>query len=85
MPEYFWYNYFIIIQEVLFLSISYNKLWHILIDRDMTKADLQRAIKCSSNTIGKMTRNETISMKNLIEICELFNCQLSDIVTIEKD
>lgn len=67
------------------MAITYNKLWHMLIDRGMSKTDLQRAIKCSSNTIGKMTRNETISMKNLIEICELLDCQISDIVTIEKD
>lgn len=67
------------------MSISYKKLWHLLVEHDMSKTDLQRAIKCSSNTIGKMTRNETISMQNLIEICNLFNCQLSDIVTIEKD
>lgn len=67
------------------MEISYNKLWHKLIDAGMTKRDLQNAIKCSSNTIGKMTKNETVSMKNLIEICKLFNCQLSDIVTIENN
>lgn len=65
--------------------INYNKLWHKLVDRDMTQTDLQRAIKCSSNTISRMKRNETISMQNLIEICQLFNCQISDIVTIEYD
>lgn len=65
--------------------INYNKLWHLLAKHNMTKTDLQRAIKCSSNTIGKMTRNETISMKNLVEICMVLDCQLSDIVTIEKE
>lgn len=65
--------------------INYNKLWHMLVDKGMTQTDLQRVIKCSSNTIGKMKRNETISMQNLIEICQLFNCQISDIVTIEND
>ncbi len=67
------------------MNINYNKLWHLLANNNMTKTDLQRAIKCSSNTIGKMTRNETISMKNLVEICNLFKCQVSDIVTIEFD
>lgn len=65
--------------------ITYNKLWHMLVDKGMTQTDLQRAIKCSSNTISKIKRNETISMQNLIEICQLFNCQISDIVTIEYD
>lgn len=67
------------------MSISYNKLWHLLLDKGMTKTDLQRAIKCSSNTIGKLNRNEYISMKNLVEICTVLNCQISDIVTIEND
>lgn len=67
------------------MSISYSKLWHLLLDKGMTKTDLQRAIKCSSNTIGKLNRNEYISMKNLIEICTVLNCQISDIVTIEND
>lgn len=67
------------------MAVSYKPLWHLLVENGMTKTDLQRAIKCSSNTIGKMNRNEYISMKNLSEICQLFNCQLSDIVTIEND
>lgn len=67
------------------MSISYSKLWHLLLDKGMTKTDLQRAIKCSSNTIGKLNRNEYISMKNLVEICTVLNCQISDIVTIEND
>lgn len=67
------------------MAINYNKLWHLLLDKGMNQTDLQRSIKCSSNTIGKIKRNETISMKNLVEICELLDCQLSDIVTIEKD
>lgn len=65
--------------------INYNKLWDILTDNGMTQTDLQRAIKCSSNTIGKIKRNETISMQNLIEICQLFKCQISDIVTVIVD
>lgn len=67
------------------MAISYQKLWRILVEKNMTQTDLQRAIKCSSNTIGKIKRNETISMQNLIEICTLLDCQISDIVTIEKD
>ena len=59
------------------MAISYKKLWQILIDKNMTQTDLQRAIKCSSNTIGKIKRNETISMQNLIEICTLLDLSVS--------
>lgn len=72
-------------RQVKKVAINYTKLLHLLIDKNMSKTDLQRAIKCSSNTIGKISRNEYISMKNLVEICQVLDCQLSDIVTIEKD
>jgi putative transcriptional regulator len=63
-------------------TVSYKKLWKLLIEKDMTKTDLQRALKCSSNTIGKMGKNEYVSMKNLVEMCDLFNCQITDIVDV---
>lgn len=62
--------------------ISYDGLFKLLAENNMTKTDLQRAIKCSSNTIGKINRNEYISMKNLIEICNVLDCQISDIVEV---
>lgn len=66
------------------MSIEYSKLWELLKQKQMNQTDLQRAIKCSSNTIGKIKRNEYISMKNLEEICNILDCQLSDIVTVKK-
>ena len=67
------------------MKLNYSGLWEKLKENNMTQTDLQRAIKCSSNTIGKIKREETISMQNLIEICELFGCQITDIVTIENE
>lgn len=66
------------------MAINYNKLRHLLLDKGINQTELQRAIKCSSNTMGKIKRNEYISMKNLEAICCVLDCQLSDIVTIEK-
>lgn len=66
------------------MSINYNGLWNLLSKKGMSQTDLQRAIKCSSNTIGKIKNNQYISMKNLEEICLVLDCQLSDIVTIGK-
>lgn len=67
------------------MAINYNGLWTLLTEKGMSQTDLQRAIKCSSNTIGKIKSNQYISMKNLEEICHVLECQLSDIVTIEND
>lgn len=65
--------------------ISYKKLFDLLEQAKMTQTDLQRSLKCSSNTIGKIKNNEFISMKNLVAICEIFRCQISDIVEVAHD
>lgn len=65
------------------MAVNYSGLWALLDKKGMNQTDLQRAIKCSSNTIGKIKRSEYISMKNLEEICQVLGCQISDIVLIE--
>lgn len=65
--------------------VSYNKLWKILIDKNMKKTDLIRMAEISSATLAKMSNNQTVSMETLIKICDLFGCGLSDICTISGD
>jgi len=64
-------------------TVSYKKLWHLLIEKDITKGDLQRAIKCSSSTIAKLGKNELVSMQVMLNICEFMNCNINDIMDIE--
>ena len=52
------------------LSISYNRLWKLLIDKKMSKADLRRAAEISPNTMTKLRRDEDVSMDVLKRICE---------------
>ena len=40
------------------MKVSYNKLWKLLIDRKMSKADLRKAVEMSPNTMTKMRRDE---------------------------
>jgi len=65
--------------------VSYSKLWKKLIDLKMTKTELR--IKCSISTVSlaKLSKNENVSMDTLIKICNFLNCDLNDIVSIEKD
>lgn len=65
--------------------ISYKPLWKLLIDRNMTKRDLQLLIKCNSNTIAKMSKNEYISMANIDMMCFVLNCKISDIIEYIED
>ena len=67
------------------MSVSYNKLWKILIDKGMQKKDLQEAVKMSPNTMAKMGRNENISMDVLVRICKELKCDVGDIMEVIPD
>lgn len=66
------------------MSVSYNKLWKLLIDHNMNKSELGKAAKMSPNTIAKMGKNESVSLEILVRICEVLNCDIGDIVEISR-
>ena len=61
------------------LTVSYNKLWKLLVDKKMSKADLRRAAEISPNTMTKLRRDEEVSMSVLKRICEYLECNIGDI------
>ena len=67
------------------MGFSYNKLWKLLIDRNMNKTDLKEKIKTSSATIAKMSNDEYISMRILEDICKALECDVKDIVEYLSD
>ncbi|HJD47685.1 MAG TPA: helix-turn-helix transcriptional regulator [Candidatus Mediterraneibacter norfolkensis] len=62
------------------MKISYNKLWKLLIDKDMKRKDLQEAAGISSASIAKLGRGDNITTDVLLKICETLNCKLEDIM-----
>lgn len=60
------------------MKISYKKLWKLLIDKNMSKADLRKAVEMSPNTMTKMRRNEEVSMGVLLKIAKYLNCDIGD-------
>lgn len=56
------------------MAIRYNKLWKLLIDKNMNKTDLIKAAGISTNTMAKMERNEEVHLEVLAKICTLFEC-----------
>ena len=66
------------------MSVSYNKLWKLLIDHNMNKSELGRAAKMSPNTIAKLGKNETVSLDILVRICKALNCDIGDIVEVSR-
>jgi DNA-binding Xre family transcriptional regulator len=67
------------------MSISYNKLWKLLIDKGMIKKDLREKAKLSTNVIAKMGKNEDVSTSVLRKICQVLECEIEDIVEIIPD
>lgn len=65
--------------------MNYNKLWKMLIDKNMLKKDLQKMTGISSNAIAKMGKGGDVSTNILQKICLALNCELDDIVEIEHD
>ena len=65
------------------MSVSYNKLWKLLIDHNMNKSALAKAAKMSPNTIAKLSKNENVSMDILVRICQVLDCNIGDVVDID--
>lgn len=64
------------------MAISYNKLWKLLIDKKMSKADLRRAAGIAPNTMTKLRRDEEVSMAVLVKICTALNANIGDIMDL---
>lgn len=62
------------------LKASYKKLWKILVDKDMSKADLHKATGLAPSTMTKLRRGEDVSMEALRKICGVLNCNIGDVV-----
>lgn len=62
------------------MKISYKKLWKLLVDKDMSKADLHKATGLSSSTMTKLRKSEDVSMGALRKICICLDCNIGDII-----
>ena len=69
------------------MSVSYNGLWKLLIDKNMKKMDLveNENIGISTSTLAKMTKGETVSLSIVEKICAELDCDFGDLVHYQKD
>ena len=63
------------------MAVSYNKLWKLLIDKKMSKADLRKAADLAPNTMTKLRRDEPVAMIVLEKICTVLHTDFGDIMT----
>ena len=67
------------------MSLSYNKLWKIMIDKDMKKMELKEVTGMGSTTLSKLSKNQPVAMDVLMRICKEFDCNIGDIVDYIND
>lgn len=65
------------------MSVSYKKLWKILIDKNLKKTDLIKEAGITSNIIARMGNNQYIAMESLEKICNALKCDIGDIVSFD--
>lgn len=66
-------------QEAI-MAVSYERLWKLLIDRKISKADLRKASGIAPNTMTKLRRNEEVTLTVLGKICKVLEADYGDII-----
>lgn len=64
--------------------ISYNRLWHLMLDKNYKKTDLCDKAGISSSTLAKLGKNEVVSMEVLERICDFLNCDIGDVMSFRE-
>lgn len=62
------------------LAISYNKLWKLLIDKNMKRKDLKEQAEVSQNIMARLGKNQPVTMETLEKICLVLECNIGDVV-----
>ncbi len=66
------------------MKISYDPLWKTLIERKWSKRELMRQAKLQTNHITNMGKGIHISLATLLKICEALDCDITDVIALEK-
>ncbi|MBU5479552.1 helix-turn-helix transcriptional regulator [Eubacterium sp. MSJ-13] len=66
------------------MTVSYDKLWHLLVDKHMSKTQLVKEAKITTNAMAHLGKNENVRVDVLVKICSVLNCTLDDIMEIES-
>ncbi len=67
------------------MSVSYKKLFKLLIDKDLKKKDLREMAGIGNSTMTKLANNENVTMEVMAKICRALDCKIDDVVEILPD
>ena len=66
------------------MKFCYNKLWKLLIDRNLKRTDLVTIAGISSTTLAKLGKNENVTTDVLLKICAALHCDIADIAEVKE-
>ena len=64
------------------MGISYKKLWVLLIEKDITRAQMRKDLKIATGTMSKLNKGEEVALSVLLRICEYLECDIGDICSV---
>ena len=67
------------------MAISYNKLWKLLIDKNMSASELRKGAGIAPNTMTRMRKNQDVSLAVLERICNYIECYFGDLIEYVED
>lgn len=67
------------------MAVSYKKLFHMMIEKDMTNAQLAKQAGISANIITRLKRNTYISLESVEKICKVMDCKIDEIVEFTEE
>ena len=67
------------------MSISYKKLWVLLAQKEISKAELRRRLKISPSTFTKLNKNEYVALSIIVKMCKELKCDIGDICEVTTD
>lgn len=69
----------------MIMHVSYNRLWKLLIDKNLKKKDMMERCNISSASVAKLSKGDNITTDVLLRICEGLNCDFEDIMEAIPD
>ncbi|MDO4176963.1 MAG: helix-turn-helix domain-containing protein [Bacillota bacterium] len=67
------------------MALSYNRLWHVLVDKKISRTDLRRAAGLTTNALAKLGKDESVPLETLEKVCKALNCTFDEVVEIVPD
>ena len=67
------------------MSISYNKMWKLLIDKNIKRKDLKEKAEVSQNVMARLSKNQAVTMETMEKICSVLQCDIGDVMEFIPD